>query len=141
MSINPEEGYEVGYKKPPKATRFQKGKSANPNGRPRKVDEPFDPGAVLQAIENEQITVPEKGKRKRMTKAEAHFRELFDAAIDGDLKMARDVVSMAEGYFAAEASADRDYILIGVSEAKQRFGKNWRQKVDDYTNVPDESEQ
>ena len=29
------EGYEVGYKKPPKHTRFQKGQSGNPNGRPK----------------------------------------------------------------------------------------------------------
>lgn len=130
MSINPGEGYEVGYKKPPKATRYKNGESGNSNGRPRKVDEPFDPGAVLQAIENEPISVPEKGRRKSMTKVEAHFRQLFDAAIDGDLKMARDVVSMAERYFAPEAAADRDYIVMGVSEAKQRFGKNWRQKVD-----------
>lgn len=130
MSTNPEEGYEVGYKKPPKATRFQKGESGNSNGRPRKVDDPFDPGAILQVIENEPITVSENGKRKLMTKLEAHFRQLFTAAIAGDLKTARDVVGMAEGYFAPEASADRDHVLIGVSEAKRRFGKNWRQKVD-----------
>lgn len=130
MSTKPEEGYEVGYKKPPKGTRFQKGKSGNSNGRPRKVDEPFDPGAVLQAIENERITVPESGKRKPMTKLEAQFRQLFTAAIAGDLKMARDIVSMAEGYFAPEATADRKHVFIGLSEAKRRFGKNWRQKVD-----------
>lgn len=28
-------GYEVGYAKPPEATRFQKGKSGNPRGRPK----------------------------------------------------------------------------------------------------------
>jgi hypothetical protein len=29
--------------KPPKATRFKKGKSGNPSGRPRKPAQPFDP--------------------------------------------------------------------------------------------------
>lgn len=29
--------YEVGYRKPPRATRFQPGKSGNPNGRPKKA--------------------------------------------------------------------------------------------------------
>ena len=137
MSINPEEGYEVGYKKPPKATRYKKGQSGNRNGRPRKVDEPFDPGVVLQAIENEPISGPKQGKCKPMTKLEAHFRQLFDAAIAGDLKAARDIVSMAGGYFAPEASADGDYIMMGLSEAKRRFGKNWRQKVDE-VDVPDD---
>jgi hypothetical protein len=28
-------GYEVGYGKPPEATRFQSGKSGNPRGRPK----------------------------------------------------------------------------------------------------------
>jgi Family of unknown function (DUF5681) len=28
-------GYKVGYGKPPKTTRFKKGKSGNPGGRPK----------------------------------------------------------------------------------------------------------
>jgi hypothetical protein len=46
--------YEVGHGKPPKATRFQKGKSGNPKGRPKKKDEDFDPGKILEAIDNEE---------------------------------------------------------------------------------------
>lgn len=30
--------YEIGYKKPPKATRFQKGFSGNPKGRPKNMN-------------------------------------------------------------------------------------------------------
>ena len=33
LAVRP--GYEVGYAKPPEATRFQKGKSGNPRGRPK----------------------------------------------------------------------------------------------------------
>lgn len=33
LAVRP--GYEVGYGKPPEATRFRKGQSGNPNGRPR----------------------------------------------------------------------------------------------------------
>ncbi len=34
-SLSARPGYEVGYAKPPKAGRFQKGKSGNPSGRPK----------------------------------------------------------------------------------------------------------
>ena len=130
MGITPEEGHEGGYKKPPKATRFQKGKSGNPNGRPKKVDEPFDPGAVLQAIENEKVVVAlENGKRKLMTKLEAQFHQLFKKAIGGDLKAARAVVGMAEGYFAPEARAVGPGKAMSIPQAEQRFGENWEEKI------------
>jgi hypothetical protein len=36
MTHNTRDDYEVGYKKPPKATQFKKGASGNPKGRPKK---------------------------------------------------------------------------------------------------------
>lgn len=71
--------YEVGRGKPPKATRFQKGKSGNPKGRPKKKQEDFDPGKILQAIDNDETAVD--GKRKLRKKAELLFRNLFTEAI------------------------------------------------------------
>jgi len=40
-------------------------------------------------------------------------------------------VQMAEEYFAPEASADWKTELIGVTEAKRRFGSNWPKKIDE----------
>lgn len=37
MTHNTHDDYEVGYKKPPKATQFKKGESGNPKGRPKKT--------------------------------------------------------------------------------------------------------
>src|SRR6185437_7877616 len=70
--------YEVGYKKPPVATRFKKGQSPNPGGRPKKVRALRDPGAILEAVDNEEIIVTDNGKRKRMKKAEI---QLFSPGI------------------------------------------------------------
>jgi Family of unknown function (DUF5681) len=131
MSDKSAETYEVGYGKPPKATRFQKGRSGNPGGRPKKVVQPLDPGAVLQAVENEEIIVLENGKRKPMRKVEAHLRQLFTKAIKSDLKAARILVNMGEDYFAQEASADWQTEVIGISDARRRYGKNWPKKVDE----------
>jgi len=131
MSGNSEEDYEVGYRKPPVATRFQKGTSGNPSGRPKKVTQLLDPGLILEAIDNEEIAVFANGKRKPMKKAEIDFRQQFTKAINGDLKTARLLVQMAEEYFAPEASADWETELIGVTEAKRRFGSNWPKKIDE----------
>ena len=131
MNDKSAEAYEVGYGKPPTATRFQKGRSGNPSGRPKKSAQPLDLGLILEAIDNEEIVVRENGKRKPMKKAEIHLRQQFTKAINGDLKTARLLVQMAEEYFAPEASADWETDVIGVTEAKRRFGKNWPKKIDE----------
>lgn len=130
MSGDPKKPYEVGYGKPPVATRFQKGQSGNPSGKPKKVPQLLDPGKVLEAIDNEEITVTDNGKRKRMTKAEIQFRQLFVKAIRGDMKAARLIAKMATEYFVPEARGVSEYEIIGTTEAAQRFGRNWQDRID-----------
>ncbi len=120
--------YKVGRGKPPKETQFKKGQSGNPSGRRKRVPI-IDPGAVLEAIDNEDIVVVENGRRKRMTKAEVEFRQLFTKALKGDLKTARLIVSMASIYFAPEVRTQGEYEFMGESEAIKRFGRKWYKRV------------
>jgi hypothetical protein len=112
--MNNEKDFEVGYKKPPVATRYKKGQSGNPCGKKKEevVDE-FDPGKILQAIDNETIVVKINGKRARMTKVEIHIRQLFSRAIEGNLKEARQTVPLAAKYFGPEAqsSSEAKFVL------------------------------
>jgi len=101
-----EKDYEIGYGKPPASTRFQKGPSGNPSGRPKKDPKPLDPGVVLQSIDSETIVVVDNGKRKLMTKAEIGFRQQFKKAIKGDLRAARRILKTAPIYFAPEAQGE-----------------------------------
>jgi hypothetical protein len=107
-----EKNYAVGYGKPPVETRFQKGQSGNPSGRPKKIVQELNLGKVLQSIDNEEIVVNIDGKRKRMPKAEIHFRQLFTRAIRGDLPTARLISKMAKKHFGPEAEGPSETQFI-----------------------------
>jgi hypothetical protein len=110
--------YEVGYKRPPIATRFKKGQSGNPSGKPKKITQEFDPGKILQLIDNEEMIVKIDGRGKRMRKAEISFRQLFSKAIKGNLTDARLIAKMAAKYFGPEAEAPSETRFIIVPDKK-----------------------
>src|SRR5260370_39844836 len=75
--------YEVGYRKPPKTTRFKAGKSGNPKGRPRGST---NLATDLSAELSEQITVREGGQARRVTKQRALIKSLTAQALQGDVR-------------------------------------------------------
>jgi hypothetical protein len=74
-------GYEVGYGKPPEATRFRKGKSGNPKGKPKGAK---NFATVIAKTVNETVIVQENGRRKKITKLEAMIKQLVNKAASGD---------------------------------------------------------
>jgi hypothetical protein len=117
MSENMDD-YDVGYRKPPVATRFKKGQSGNPGGKPKKIAPVLNPGKILQSIDNEEIIVKIEGKGKRMLKAEIHFQQLFNKAIKGNLTDARTIAKMAVKYFGPEAEGPSEARFIIVPDKK-----------------------
>lgn len=83
---------EVGYGKPPKATRFQKGKSGNPRGRPR-----HNPGIAefFRKVSKQVVHANGPHGRRRMTKLEASVTQLMNKATTGDLKAMKVLLQMA----------------------------------------------
>lgn len=71
-----------GYKTPPVHTRFQKGKSGNPGGRPCRKD---NIGSLIKKELSEKITIQEGGKTVRITKEEALVKKLVLLCIQGKL--------------------------------------------------------
>lgn len=74
------EEYEVGYARPPKASRFKPGQSGNPRGRPKGAK---NVETILQDVLLRPITAMEGGKRKQITVLEAFFKRLSKLAVEG----------------------------------------------------------
>ncbi len=81
----------VGYKRPPIASRFQKGQSGNPHGRPKKVPD-FLEDAV--SILSAPVTGHAKGKPVTLPAAQAMFRSLCRKALKGDNAALRRVIDL-----------------------------------------------
>jgi hypothetical protein len=79
MSNNP--FYEVGYKRPPKHTRFKPGQSGNPRSRRKAPCTPF--AELIDKAFKRNITVRTAGRSKKMTILEAVTRQLVDTAALG----------------------------------------------------------
>jgi len=78
--------YQVGHRKPPRETRFQKGQSGNPRGRA--------PGAknlksVLSDALSELVIVNENGRRRKISKRQAITKQLVNQAAKGDWRAAK----------------------------------------------------
>jgi hypothetical protein len=75
--------YEVGYGKPPRENRFQKGQSGNPRGRPCGAKNLKT--RVREALK-EPVLVTENGRRRKVTKGEAIITQLVNRAANADLR-------------------------------------------------------
>jgi hypothetical protein len=74
--------YEVGYKKPPRHTRFRQGRSGNPNGRPKQARNLL---TDLHEELQQRITVREGGTERRISRQRAVVMRLLDKALKGEL--------------------------------------------------------
>jgi len=118
--------YEVGYGKPPRETRFVKGRSGNPRGRPRGAKS-FS--ALLSDKLNEPVTVAENGGRRKISKREAIVTQLVNRSAAADfraikllLDIVRDIERQTEPISSETAeSSEADEKVI--EQLKARFAK------------------
>jgi hypothetical protein len=82
----------VGYCSPPKATRFKKGQSGNPKGRPKGS---LNVATLFMRTLREKVVINESGQRKTVTKLEAALKQLVNKAASGDPRAISQLLDLA----------------------------------------------
>ena len=129
----------VGPGRPPKSTRFRKGVSGNPAGRPRK-ERRADPASAFAVVIDKKLPVTQDGKSREVTVEEALWHKTYQYAIAGNRSAQREVLKMIkkrEAYLNArkpknlfppvdckieypQDDADEAMQTLGIAEVKRR---------------------
>lgn len=86
----------VGFGNPPKHTRFKKGQSGNPKGRPRKTYRVEEAGfaSLIAANLNQIVRVKQGGEILEMTQAQVLAQRIMKSAMEGDQKAIEKVLKL-----------------------------------------------
>ena len=126
----------VGYAKPPKHTRFTKGRSGNPKGRPT-----GSKNLATMMIEEltQTVAIVENGKRTKIPKIRAAVRQALNRAMVGDFKALQQIVIMLRSHDALKRVATtkpitnhpKDYANLSVTEAAELYQRTLSEDWED----------
>jgi len=136
--------YEVGYKKPPEQSRFKKGQSGNPGGRPRGTRNLM---TDLSEELAEEILIKEGSRALKISKQRAFIKSLLARTLKGDTRAANTLVSMIFRLLdPAKQGADEERPLSAAEQdtlaaLKQRLLQEARTQEDQNGGAAEEEEQ
>jgi len=109
-----DEDYVIGFQKPPKGTRFVRGKSGNPKGRPKGSQ---NATTILDKACRERIRVTTNGKVRYLSKFEAAMLQLLNKAASGDLR----ATQMLLGWLTWRINAEQESVPTISLQEKDKF--------------------
>jgi hypothetical protein len=115
------DGEEVGYKRPPRRSRFKPGQSGNPSGKAKGLRSMT---AELRDILGEEITFAADGAVKTMSKQRALASSLVTAAIEGDLRATAIVMAHLNRDAPKTETAEEEVDFSAVEAHRRRRPKN-----------------
>jgi hypothetical protein len=125
--------YEIGYGRPPRHSGFQKGRSGNPQGRP-KGSKNF--ATLLGQALDEKVHVTEDGRRRRITKRELVIKQLVNKSAAADLRAIKQLTDILEGVerHGGPAPATLPLALTAadeevIAELRNRIERDIRAKI------------
>jgi hypothetical protein len=108
--------YEVGYGKPPQSTRFKKGVSGNPRGRPKTSQQKL--GSVMTDVLNREIEYMEAGRPKRASIMEVIITQLVSRAAKGDVAAGRMILKLKQH---VDTHGEFNPVIILLTETQAKF--------------------
>ena len=118
--------YKVGYGKPPKGTRFKKGKSGNPRGRPKGS---LNLATDLTAELGEHITVREDGRPRKVSKQRALIKSLMAKALQGDVRATASLLALYARVITEPPPDDNQPIDADELQVLRRFAPHLLRSV------------
>ena len=117
---DPPKNFDVGFGRPPKSTRYKKGVSGNPAGRPkgskncppRFGDERLQ--KRLKKVAYRTVEIKEGGETITITIVEAMLRSAFAKAIKGDLRATALLMEHLQAVEAQEAALRDEYLKAAI---------------------------
>jgi len=117
----------IGYKNPPHETRFKKGQSGNPKGRPKGS---IDPLCVLRKALNDTVIVNEGGNRRKLTKLDVMLTQIVNKAAAGDLSAMKFLMPYIERIQKIDAAQVQITKPVTAKEAAETYRKLIKRSYD-----------
>jgi Family of unknown function (DUF5681) len=120
----------VGYGRPPAATRFQKGQSGNPKGRPKGRK---SVGKILRDALHRTIEVRDADRVRTMSKIEAVIEVTLNKALKGDHRSFAKLMDVADKLGIIELLPAEQKIFISkedVASAREKLARLLEIKVE-----------